>query len=61
MTVETTLWILLFIMFLSVIWITILYRLQRIEKLLKRSRTTNNKGDSPHKERGNLKPKGING
>ena len=59
MSEEISLWALLFIMYLGVIWITILHKLQGIEKSLRSLRPTNDKNDSPSDIRDNLKPKGM--
>ena len=48
MSAELSLWALLFILFIGVVWITILRRLQHIEKLLGYGfRPTNEKNSSP--------------
>ncbi len=52
MSEELSLWALLFIVYLGVIWITILDGLRRIEKLLRaRPKTDDDKNGSPSKVR----------
>ena len=56
MTEEISLWALFFIMFLGIVWITILCKLQRIEKSLKGLRPTNDKDNSPSDIRDDFNP-----
>ena len=47
MSEEIGLWALLFILLLGAIWITILHKLDKIEKELHSLRASERKGDSP--------------
>jgi hypothetical protein len=60
MTTEMSLWALLFIMYGGVIWITILHKLQRIERLLKFGSTDKQNG-RPNNNSSYIKPKDTNG
>jgi len=58
-SLEISLWALLFIMYIGVVWITILNKLQRIERLLKGLSTAKHKGDSPSNDRKDLYPRDM--
>ncbi len=61
MSEELSLWALFFMMFLGVIWLTIIHKLQSIEKLLRNGfRPKNKKDNRPNDIRSDFNPKDRN-